>query len=251
MVIITADDYGKNVQATDGILQCFANQRITSASAMVFMEDSERAAILASQTTLEVGLHLNYTMLFNATSVSPTIMCHQKKVVSYLTGNKLAQVIYNPFLADSFNYLFLSQQEEFLRLYGRQPAFYNGHHHMHLCANMLVGKILPEGECVRRTFTFDKSEKNIFNRFYRHLLDSVVNSRFISTDSFFSILPLQNQKRLKDILNRSTFSDVEIEVHPENLDEIEFLLSDQFNQLTVSVHKSNFQQIKKGENAPL
>ena len=251
LVIITADDYGKNVHATDSILKCLANQRITSASAMVFMEDSERAAILASQTTLEVGLHLNYTMLFNATSVSPTIMCHQKKVVSYLTGNKLAQVIYNPLLADSFNYLFLSQQEEFIRLYGRQPAFYNGHHHMHLCANMLVGKILPEGECVRRTFTFDKGEKNIFNRFYRYILDSFIRKRFSSTDSFFSILPLQNQKRLQDILNLSTFSDVEIEVHPENLEEIEFLLSDHFNQLITSIYSGNFQQIKKGENASL
>lgn len=251
MVIITADDYGKNVHATDSILKCFANQRITSASAMVFMEDSERAAILASQTKLEVGLHLNFTMIFNAGAVSPKIMDYQKKVVSYLTRNKLDQVIYNPLLADSFNYLFLSQQEEFIRLYGRQPAFYNGHHHMHLCANMLIGKILPEGECVRRTFTFGKSEKNIFNRFYRYILDSFVTKRFSSTESFFSILPLQNQKRLKEIFYRSAISDVEIEVHPENLEEIEFLLSDQFCQLTASIHTGNFQQIKKGENAPL
>lgn len=251
MVIITADDYGKNVHATDSILKCFASQRITSASAMVFMEDSERAATLALQTKLEMGLHLNFTMPFNGLNVSPKIINHQKKVVSYLTKNKLAQVIYNPLLADSFDYLFLSQQEEFMRLYGRQPSFYNGHHHMHLCANMLMGKILPEGECVRRTFTFDKDEKNIFNRFYRHLLDSFVIKRFSSTDSFFSILPLQNQNRLQDILNRSTFSDVEIEVHPENSEEIEFLLSDQCNQLIASIHMGNFQQIKKGENASL
>jgi hypothetical protein len=64
-------------------------------------------------------------------------------------------------------------------------------------------------------------------------------------------LPLQNQKRLKDILNRSTISDVEIEVHPENSEEIKFLLSDQFNQLTASIHAGKFQQIKKGENASL
>ena len=251
MVIITADDYGKNVHATDSILKCFENQRITSASAMVFMEDSERAATLASKTKLEMGLHLNFTMPFNEVNVSPKIINHQKKVVSYLTKSKLAQAIYNPLLADSFHFLFLSQQEEFVRLYGRQPAFYNGHHHMHLCANMLMGKILPEGECVRRTFTFDKSEKNIFNRFYRHILDSFVATRFSSTDSFFSILPLGNQNRLQGILNRSAFSDVEIEVHPENSEEIKFLLSDQFNQLTASIHAGKFQQIKKGENASL
>ena len=55
MLIITADDYGKTRHATDSILECFSNKRITSASAMVFMEDSGRAASLALKTRLEVG----------------------------------------------------------------------------------------------------------------------------------------------------------------------------------------------------
>jgi len=243
MVIITADDFGKTRQATDSILKCFSNGRITSASAMVFMEDSERAAALASQTELEVGLHINFTMPFSAEKVSQKIPEHHKRVVSYLTKNKLAQVIYNPFLADSFLYLFSSQQEEFIRLYGRCPDFYNGHHHMHLCANMLLGKMLPKGERVRRTFTFDAGEKNLFNRLYRQILDAYVTRKFISTDSFFSILPVEDQERLRNILNRSTRSNVEIEVHPENAEEIEFLLSDRYRQLLDSVHMGTFQKI--------
>jgi len=243
MVIITADDFGKTGHATESILKCFFKRRITSASAMVFMEDSERAASLASQTSLEVGLHINFTMPFSAERVSPEILKHHKRVVSYLTKNKLAQVIYNPLLADSFHHLFSSQQKEFIRLYGRLPDFYNGHHHMHLCANMLLGRVLPEGGRIRRTFTFDAGEKDFFNRLYRYALDALVDGKFLSTDSFFSILPIEDHKRLQNILNRSARSNVEIEVHPENADEVEFLFSDRFRQLIASVHMGTFQDL--------
>ncbi len=243
MVIITADDLGKTGHATDSILKCFANRRITSASAMVFMEDSERAASLTTQTSLEVGLHINFTMPFSAEKVPSEVLKHHQRVVSYLTKNKLAQVIYNPLLADSFHRLFSSQQEEFIRLYGRLPDFYNGHHHMHLCANMLFGKVLPKGGRVRRTFTFDAGEKDLFNRLYRHALDTHVDGRFLSTDSFFSILPIEDHERLQNIMNRSARSNVEIEVHPENPEEVKFLLSDRFRQLIASVHMGTFQDL--------
>lgn len=243
MIIITADDYGKNVHATDSILACFRNERITSASAMVFMEDSERAAMLALQTDLEIGLHLNFTMQLTADRLSPNIREHHNRVVSYLTKNKVAQIIYNPFLARSFNFLFLSQHEEFLRLYGRQPDFYNGHHHMHLCANMLLQNLIPRGARTRRTFTFNRGEKNVFNRLYRCLLDSIVTDKYISTDSFYSILPVHNYKRLQDIVNQATRDNVEIEVHPENSEEMEFLLSDKYQQLLKICPKRSFQQI--------
>jgi chitin disaccharide deacetylase len=243
MVIITADDYGKTRHTTDSILRCFSNKRITSASAMVFMEDSERAAALALQTSLEVGLHLNFTMPFSTSKIPLNLREQHNKVVPYLTKHKLAQVIYNPLLSNSFNFLFLSQQEEFMRLYGRKPDFYNGHHHMHLCANVLLGKILPKHARVRRTFTFDQGEKKLFNLFYRQLLDGIVSRRFISTDSFFSILPLQNYERLRNIFHRAASSNVEIEVHPENANEIDFLLSDQFLSLMESTCAGNFQQV--------
>jgi predicted glycoside hydrolase/deacetylase ChbG (UPF0249 family) len=165
MLIITADDYGKTRHATDSILKCFSSKRITSASAMVFMGDSERAASLAFKASLEIGLHLNFTEPFNAYNVTPKLREHQNKVLSYLAKHKLAQVIYNPFLADSFKFLFLAQQEEFVRLYGKFPDHYNGHHHMHLCTNMLASNIIPKGTRIRGTFTFTHGEKNYFNLF--------------------------------------------------------------------------------------
>lgn len=236
MLIITADDYGKTRHATDSILKCFSKRRITSASAMVFMEDSERAAALALQTNLEVGLHLNFTLPFSASNVPFKLREHHDRVISHLNRNKTAQIIYNPFLRNSFNFDFQSQQEEFKRLYGRYPDHYNGHHHMHLCTNILASKMIPKGTIVRKTFTFDRGEKGPFNRLYRHILNSHVSRRFISTDCFFSITPVQNHERLHKIFNRAAKETVEIEVHPENKEEIEFLLSDHFENLMDSIH---------------
>jgi predicted glycoside hydrolase/deacetylase ChbG (UPF0249 family) len=244
MLIITGDDYGKTRHATDSILKCFSKGRITSASALVFMEDSERAAELALQTGLEIGLHLNFTQPLSASNLPLKLRKHHDRVISYLTKNKLAQIIYNPFLANSFNFVFLSQQEEFIRINGRQPYFYNGHHHMHLCANAVLDKMIPKGARVRRTFTFDRSEKNPFNRLYRHILDICVSRRFISTDCFFSIAPIQNVERLQTIINRAVKENIEIEVHPENGEEFEFLLSDPYDHLMGSVHRGGFLDLK-------
>ena len=243
MLTITADDYGKTRHATDSILKCFSNKRITSASAMVFMEDSERAAALSLQTGLEVGLHLNFTQTFSACGIPLKLREHQNSVASYLTKHKLFQLIYNPFLTGAFNFLFLSQQEEFIRLYGRFPDFYNGHHHMHLCANVLLSRMIPKGARVRRTFTFERGEKNPFNRMYRHILDILVSNKFISTDCFFSILPVQNYERLQSIIDRAASEIIEIEVHPENVEEIEFILSSKYQNLVGSIHRGGFRDL--------
>jgi len=243
MIIVTADDYGKTRHATDSILKCFSYKGITSASAMVFMDDSERAAQQALQAGLEVGLHINFTMPFSRAEVSMKIRDQHRRVASYLTRNKLTQITYNPWLGGSFSFLFNVQLEEFMRLYGKEPDFLNGHHHMHLCANMLIGKILPKGTRARRAFTFDRGEKDLINRIYRRLVDIVITRRCISTDGFFSILPLQNHERLRNIFNRAIHSNIEIEVHPENADEIEFLLSDPYMNLMKSAQIGNFHNL--------
>lgn len=243
MLIITADDYGKTRHATDNILECFSRKRITSASAMVFMEDSERAASLSLKTSVEVGLHLNFTLPFSASNIPPKLREHQNRLVSYLTKHKISKVIYTPFLTDSFKLLFESQQREFIRLYGRLPDHYNGHHHMHLCANVLAGKLIPNGARVRTTFRFDPGEKNIFNLVYRYILDIWISRIFVSTNCFFSIVPVQNHKRLRQIINRAAEETIEIEVHPENAEEIEFLLSDQHKSLIDSVHTGCFSNL--------
>jgi chitin disaccharide deacetylase len=183
-------------------------------------------------------------MPFSATGITPSLRGHQEQVIAWLTRNKFAQVIYNPFLAESFAVLFRAQKEEFTRLYGRKPDFYNGHHHMHLCANVLAGRLIPNGARVRTTFTFDQGERNPFNRLYRRYINGIVSRRYISTDRFYSIVPVRNRERLRMILSNASTADVEVEVHPENAEEIEFLMSDEYGHLMGDTSRGTFQQLQ-------
>lgn len=211
---------------------------------MVFMEDSERAALQALRSDFEVGLHVNFTQAFSACHVASKLHECQNRIMSYLTKYKLSQVIYNPFLSDAFQYVFLSQQEEFERLYRKPPDHYNGHHHMHLCVNLLASRLIPNKARIRTTFTFDQGEKNPFNLLYRRLLAKYISGRYISTDSFFSIAPIQNYERLQRIFARSEKETIEIEVHPENKEEVDFLTSDRFQLLLSSTQCGGFRQLK-------
>ena len=59
MLIINADDWGRSVGETDAAFRCYTKSRVTSVSAMVFMADSQRAAELAKENELEVGLWIS------------------------------------------------------------------------------------------------------------------------------------------------------------------------------------------------
>ena len=56
MLIINADDWGRTCDTTDRTIECFRSNGVSSVSAMVFMEDSERAAMIAQEHAIETGL---------------------------------------------------------------------------------------------------------------------------------------------------------------------------------------------------
>jgi hypothetical protein len=245
MIIITADDFGKNQLTTDSVISCASRKRLTSISAMVFMEDSERAAYLSRTLgDLEVGLHLNFTMPLDPRLASPEIQGNHKRLSSYLTRRPISQVIYNPFLAGTFSVVFRAQQEEFIRLYGKSPDFYNGHHHVHLCSNVLFGRLLPEGAYVRRTFTLERSGKDLLRKVYSFLIGGWVVSHFVTTDAFYSINPVGDCDRLRHIAARGISESVEIEVHPENETEASLLLSDRFDSLFGGTFMGGFRHLR-------
>src|SRR5204863_4002166 len=63
-LIVNADDWGRDTHTTACILDCITRGTVTAVSAMVFMEDSERAAAEARQHSVDAGLHLNFTTPF-------------------------------------------------------------------------------------------------------------------------------------------------------------------------------------------
>jgi len=228
MLIINADDWGRSVAETDAALKCYKDGRITSVSAMVFMEDSERAAELAKENELDVGLHLNFTDKFTANPCGSTLANHHDKIVRFLRGNKYSQLLYNPFLRTEFVYSYQAQAEEFARLYGKPPSHIDGHHHMHLCANVLLSNTIPAGVKLRRNFSFWPGEKSILNRTYRWLVDRWLARRYCLTDYFFDLRQCIEGKKIDRVAALAKSSTVELMTHPVMNAEEEYLLSDEF-----------------------
>lgn len=230
-LIVNADDWGRDAANTDRTLDCVVRGTVTAVSAMVFMKDSERAAEIAREMGTNVGLHLNFTAPFSASRVSDRLGLHLEKVSRYLSKSRLAQVVYHPGLASSFNYLVAMQMEEFCRLYEAEPKRLDGHHHMHLCANVLVAGLLPAGTRVRRNFSFFPGEKSFANRFYRRAIDRLLAGHHGLGDFFFSLPPMFPFSRLQRIFALAKEFEVEIETHPVCPDEYRFLTGEEILEL--------------------
>lgn len=222
-LIVNADDWGRDSRTTDRSLDCIRAGGVSSVSAMVFMEDSGRAAAIALENGIDAGLHLNLTTPFSAPGYPSSLAAHQARLSGFLLRHRFAQTVFHPGLRRSFEYVVAAQLDEFRRLYGRDPARMDGHHHMHLCANVLLGGLLPPGTLVRRNFSFERGEKSLSNRLYRRSTDRLLARRHRVVDFFFSLVPLDIPERLTRIFSLARQFAVEVETHPVHSDEYRFL----------------------------
>jgi chitin disaccharide deacetylase len=223
-IIVNADDWGRDIENTDRTLECVLRGVVSSVSAMVFMEDSERAAALARRHGVDAGLHLNLTTSFSGPQYPAALADHQRKLARFLRSSRLAPAVYHPGLATSFEYVVKAQLEEFERLHCAPANRVDGHHHMHLCANVFLQRLLPAGTIVRRNFSFGPGEKGFVNRFYRRWQDRGLARRHRMTDFFFSLPPLEPRSRLEKIIDLAQRFKVEVETHPATPEEYRFLL---------------------------
>jgi hypothetical protein len=223
LLIVNADDWGRDRDTTDRTFECFLHGSISSVSAMVFMEDSERAAAMARERRIDVGLHLNFTTPFSARNSPARLVQGQGELAAYLRRHRFASVVYHPGLRRCFEYVMAAQLEEFGRLYGAAPGRFDGHHHMHLCANVLLGRLLPPGTIVRRNFSFQRGEKSFGNRLYRKAVDRLLARRHRLADFFFSLPPFDPPSRLQRISSLARDFVVEVETHPLRPEEYRFL----------------------------
>lgn len=229
MLTINADDLGRTRETTDRILDCFARGRITSASAMVFMADSERAAGAAAAAGLETGLHLNLDEPFSAPA-PPLLQAHHLSVAAYLRRRKANQLIYEPRLTEAFRFVFRAQYDEYARLYGHPPDRIDGHNHMHLCMNVLADRLIPRGTKVRRNL-FRPGQKNLVNKLYRKAVDAWLARRYVCADAFFAIDPVDDLTRQQGIVRQGLTRSVELMVHPGLGEEYEHLIGAAFGAL--------------------
>jgi predicted glycoside hydrolase/deacetylase ChbG (UPF0249 family) len=222
VLVVNADDWGRDKKNTDRILVCAVGGAVSSVSGMVFMEDSERAASLSGEHHIDTGLHLNFTTPFSQAGVSTALLNHQQRLARHLRRNRLASAIFHPGLMSSFRYVTAAQVDEYSRLYGAPPKRFDGHHHMHLSANVTFANLLPPGTVIRRNFSFRRGEKSAVNVFYRGLNDRYLARKHAMTDYFFSLPPMQSS-RLQAIYDSARNASVELETHPVNDEEFIFL----------------------------
>jgi predicted glycoside hydrolase/deacetylase ChbG (UPF0249 family) len=190
---------------------------------MIFMKDSERAASVAREHGIDAGLHLNFTTAFSSENCPASLLEHQQKLAAFLSRHPISRMVFHPGLVHSFEYVVSAQRAEFVRLYGVEAERFDGHHHMHLCANVLLGKLLPSGTRVRRHFSYEPREKAVRNYVFRKFTDAVLVRRHRIVDYFFSLPPMNPSGRLQRILALARHSLVELETHPVNPEEYRFL----------------------------
>jgi predicted glycoside hydrolase/deacetylase ChbG (UPF0249 family) len=230
VVIMNADDWGWNLDATNRIFDCISRNAVSSVSAMVFMGGSVPAASIARQHGVDAGLHLNFTTPFTGAEASPQLVEHQQKIGQFLRSNRYAPILFHPLLANSFDYVVKCQLEEFERIYGFPPHRIDGHHHMHLCSNVLLQRLIPEGTIVRRNLSFAPGEKRRLNRWFRSLEDRALAMRYRLTDYFFDLLPI-DMARVNGLCELARGHNVEIETHPARAGEYRFLVAGGLAQL--------------------
>jgi chitin disaccharide deacetylase len=188
---------------------------------MVFMEDSERAAAVARDRGIDAGLHLNLDTPFTKVPSSSKLIELQARLARFLRS-PFSRPFFHPALVRSFEYVVSSQLAEHERLYGMLPRRIDGHHHMHLAANVLLGRLLPLDTILRPHFSREPGEKRIRNSIFRYYAKLMVERSYRTVDCLFALPPLE-PKRLQDIFSRSREITIEVETHPTNPIEFEFL----------------------------
>ena len=243
MLIVNADDWGRTAEETDAALRCHRAGRITSVTAMVFMADSQRAAALAMRHGMDVGLHLNLSQPFTGPGQDDALDAAQRRTCASLGAGRLAFLVYHPLLQRDLLCTYRAQVDEFRRLYGRAPSHVDGHHHRHLCANVLWGRVIPEGEKVRRNFHFWPGEKAWLNRAYRRIADRRLARRYRVTDYFFALSQCLQGDRLARVLALAHSHSVEVMAHPAQAAELDCLMSDRYLAALQSVERGTYASI--------
>ena len=230
LLIVNADDFGGNSLATDRILECFAAGGITSTSAMVYMNDSRRAAELVRASGLPVGLHLNLTQEFEDQATPGSVRERQTRTLNYLTRRRISRVVLNPSLLPLVKRCIADQLESFRELYGCEPTHIDGHNHAHLSPTVLLA--LPRGIAVRTADSRPGTRAGV-GTLMRRARHRLIAYRQLSTERFFAIDPVAASPTaisIETLLANADSQSVEIMAHPDRDRDYELLTSTQWLQ---------------------
>jgi hypothetical protein len=109
--------------------------------------------------------------------------------------------------------------------------------------NMLIGKVIPRGSRVRRSFFFWPGERSWMNRSYRSLVDRWLMRRYKLADYFFALSQSMGGDRMERIVDLARTTTVEVMTHPVNSREYAYLMGDHYVRLVHGVRQSTYRLV--------
>jgi chitin disaccharide deacetylase len=206
LLIVNADDFGYDERSTDAAAECFARGGITSVSAMVYMRDSERAAAIAREAGVPVGLHLNLSEPYTGSDVAEGARRRQARLAERFSGRwlRVRRWVYDPMIRRDVDGCIGEQLERFQALYGAAPSHVDGHKHVQVSPNVLLSRAVRPGTRMRTALQLDATLLRPGRAARRRLMEK----RFTSTDWCFDFA---ERERALQLAREST---VELVVHP-------------------------------------
>jgi predicted glycoside hydrolase/deacetylase ChbG (UPF0249 family) len=198
---------------------------------MVYMADSRRAASLARERALPVGLHLNLVEPFDDPSTPARVRDRQRRLVRRLRRRRLRYWIYDPSLRADVEACIADQLDRFRALYAAEPTHVDGHEQAHLLANVLLARTLPAGTKLR---TSARPAGGRAAGMARSARGRFIARRFCTPDYFFALRGLEPElggDGIEPALELAARASVEVMVHPGAQDELRLLRSGRWSQL--------------------
>ena len=243
LLIVNADDFGGNALATERIAECFASRRITSTTAMVYMQDTANAAAIAASQTMAIGLHLNLTQEFDDPATPTPVRERQAQAVRHFAGQRRPRFTFNPALRRLVGRCVGDQLERFREEFGREPTHIDGHNHVHLSPTVLLA--LPKGACVRTAESSFVNHRGVSAR-VRDLRHRFITRRQLTTDRLYAINRLGRQATLlqmRGLLAPAEHLSVEIMVHPDRDGDYRILMSKDWGEALAGHRLGSFEDL--------
>jgi predicted glycoside hydrolase/deacetylase ChbG (UPF0249 family) len=232
LLIVNADDWGGEGRSTDAIHEAFRGGLVTSTTAMVYMEDSDRAASIARTEGLPVGLHLNLTQPFSDPTTPAPVRERQRRLTEAFAGRgkdghpgvaAWRRWVFDPRLGGAVTAALADQLERFEALYGAPPTHFDGHNYVDVCPNVFLSSALPKGRKMRNSldrYPLGKGPMAVA----RTIRQAARDRRFASTRYVVHIadLDLPDDPRLQ----LAAADPIEVVTHPDHAPEMERLKSE-------------------------
>jgi predicted glycoside hydrolase/deacetylase ChbG (UPF0249 family) len=241
LLIVNADDFGLRPDITDAIIEVYRAARITSATAMVYMRDGPRAAALARETGLPLGLHLNLTAAFTDPTAPSAARERQARIVRYFSG-QFRRYLYDPRIRGLVDDCVRDQLEGFVAAHGAEPTHFDGHVHIHVCPTVALSGALAAIPRARPAHTYGRNERGPAKRLFRAGQNALLRRRFRIPAAFLGLEDVHPELGGSGLegLAIARHAPVEIMTHPRRPDQRPALLGPAWGEALATYHTGTY-----------